>query len=139
MTDKGLAHCISVAKPRLVIFDADLATPIADVAPGLHQSLPSLRFVRWVDSFYSGLPGEKSVSVSENETVLTEFELEGCSAERVPNERRNGITWKSACVLIYTSGTTGLPKAAITLHSRVGGAAQVSFSARVTDSTSPKA
>ncbi|TKA56719.1 hypothetical protein B0A53_01914 [Rhodotorula sp. CCFEE 5036] len=125
LTDKGLAHCISVAKPRLVIFDADLAIPIADVAPGLHQALPSLRFVRWVDSFYSGSPGEKSVSVSENETVLTEFELEGCSAERVPNERRNGITWKSACVLIYTSGTTGLPKAAITLHSRVRGAAQL--------------
>ncbi|GAA5977527.1 hypothetical protein JCM10908_005002 [Rhodotorula pacifica] len=124
LTDKGLEHCIAIAKPRLVLFDADLASPIATVAPSLSQSLPSLRFIRWVDSFYSGSPGEKSVSVSEGEIVLTEAELSQCSTERVPDERRKGITWHSPCVLIYTSGTTGLPKAAITLHSRVRGAAQ---------------
>lgn len=130
LTDKGLAHCITVAKPRLVIFDADLAAPIADVAPALQQSLPSLRFVRWVDSFYTGSPGEKSVSVTEDEIVLTEVDLGQCSDKRVPDERRSGITWHSPCVLIYTSGTTGLPKAAITLHSRVRGAAQVHLTGR---------
>lgn len=129
LTDKGLTHCISVAKPRLVVFDADLAAPIADIASDLANAHSDLRFVRWVDEFYSGSPGEKSISlpdeVSAKEVVLTEAELSRCSASRVPDERRNGITWHSTCMLIYTSGTTGLPKAAIVLHSRCRGAAQV--------------
>ncbi|POY70016.1 hypothetical protein BMF94_6980 [Rhodotorula taiwanensis] len=128
LTDKGLTHCISVAKPRLVVFDADLAAPIADIASDLANAHSDLRFVRWVDEFYSGSPGEKSISlpdeVSAKEVVLTEAELSRCSASRVPDERRNGITWHSTCMLIYTSGTTGLPKAAIVLHSRCRGAAQ---------------
>ncbi|TNY18949.1 putative bifunctional fatty acid transporter/acyl-CoA synthetase FAT1 [Rhodotorula diobovata] len=118
LTGQGLAHCVAVAAPKLVLFESDLSPAIADVA----ASLGGAKLVRWVDTFSKGAATEKGV---EGEMVLDEGVLQQMSTERIPDERRKGIKWSSPCCLIYTSGTTGLPKAALTLHGRCATAFQV--------------
>ncbi|GAA5903126.1 hypothetical protein JCM8208_000458 [Rhodotorula glutinis] len=122
LTGQGLAHCISVAAPKLVLFESDLAPAIADVAPSLDRST---KLVRWVDTFSkTSIAGGEKGGV-DGEQVLDEAVLAQMSSERIPDERRKGIKWSSPCCLIYTSGTTGLPKAALTLHGRCATAFQV--------------
>ncbi|GAA5999278.1 long-chain fatty acid transporter FAT1 [Rhodotorula paludigena] len=126
LTDKGLEHCINVAKPKLVLYESDLAPAIADIAASLRTTNSALQFARWDDRFSSSSGGkEKSARGIDGEVRLDEGVLSRYSAERIPNERRSGIKWSSPCCLIYTSGTTGLPKAALTLHGRARTAATV--------------
>ncbi|GAA6064281.1 hypothetical protein JCM10212_000947 [Sporobolomyces blumeae] len=115
----GLVHCVNVATPKIIIYDSDLAASISDVASTLASKNPSIKFVRWIDVYtksFSGGSDEKPAIA--NEIRLDPDVLGRMSGKRIPNDRRNGITWQSPCVYIYTSGTTGLPKAATVTHGR---------------------
>lgn len=105
LTGQGLAHCISVAAPKLVLFESDLAPAIADVSPSLDRST---KLVRWVDAFSKSAGGGGEKGGVEGEQVLDEAVLAQMSTERIPDERRKGIKWSSPCCLIYTSGCVGL-------------------------------
>ncbi|BGP09813.1 hypothetical protein JCM10049v2_005687 [Rhodotorula toruloides] len=124
LTGQGLAHCINVAGPRLVLYDSDYASPIAEISSSLSEKNAGIKFVRWCDRFNTGV-GEKAQGGVEGEVRLDEGVLRQMSEKRIPDERRAGVTWQSPCCLIYTSGTTGLPKAALTLHGRCSTAFKV--------------
>ncbi|BGP33857.1 hypothetical protein JCM10296v2_005663 [Rhodotorula toruloides] len=124
LTGQGLAHCINVAGPPLVLYDSDYASPIAEISSSLSEKNPGIKFVRRCDRFNTGV-GEKAQGGVEGEVRLDEGVLRQMSEKRIPDERRNGVTWQSPCCLIYTSGTTGLPKAALTLHGRCSTASKV--------------
>ncbi|GAA6004263.1 hypothetical protein JCM10207_002512 [Rhodosporidiobolus poonsookiae] len=111
LTDSALTHCIKVATPKLVLYESDLASNIAEIAPSF---APGTRLARWVDNF-SKPAGEKGVP---GEMLVDDALRAAQSGERIPDERRSGLKWTSPACLIYTSGTTGLPKAAVTLHGR---------------------
>ncbi|GAA5909166.1 hypothetical protein JCM6882_001208, partial [Rhodosporidiobolus microsporus] len=122
LTSTALTHCISVAAPKLVLYESDLAPFIAEIAPTLRAEHGGVPMVRWVDGFSKPV-GEKGGV--EGELVLDEQTLAREKKERIPDERRAGVKWTSPACLIYTSGTTGLPKAALTLHGRVTVASKV--------------
>ncbi|KAK4048158.1 hypothetical protein OIO90_005922 [Microbotryomycetes sp. JL221] len=120
LTDEGLAHCILVAKARLIIFESDYSTPISEVAQHIKQKAPHTEFVRWVDRF-SAQDGEKVAEVADATTV-DEATIARQSSDKIDPSYRKGIDFQSPACLIYTSGefdcTTGLPKAAIVTHGR---------------------
>ncbi|GAA5836202.1 hypothetical protein JCM5353_001936 [Sporobolomyces roseus] len=120
----GLVHCINVASPKLIIYESDLTSSIADVASTLRQKTPSLKFARWVDRFTKEV-GSIEKQAIEDEIRLDEGVLRQMSDKRIPDHHRNGVSWQSPCVYIYTSGTTGLPKAATVTHGRTATAMRV--------------
>ncbi|GAA5822582.1 hypothetical protein JCM11251_006385 [Rhodosporidiobolus azoricus] len=125
LTSTALQHCITIAAPKLVLYESDLARSISEIAPRINNELAGgggVKYARWVDGFSD--PGEKGQGV-DGEVILDEALLGRQSADRIPDERRKGVKWTSPACLIYTSGTTGLPKAALTLHGRVTVAAKV--------------
>lgn len=106
LTDKGLEHCINVAKPKLVLYESDLAPAIADIAASLRTTNPALQFARWEDRFSANGGGKEKIAGGvDGEVRLDEGVLSRYSAERIPNERRSEIKWSSPCCLIYTSGS----------------------------------
>ncbi|KAK4046689.1 hypothetical protein OIV83_005892 [Microbotryomycetes sp. JL201] len=115
LTDEGLAHCILVAKARLIIYESDYSQPISEVAEHLKQKAPGTEFVRWVDRFSN--PSEKVADVAGSSTI-DEQTLAAQSSDKVDSKYRRDIDFQSPACLIYTSGTTGLPKAAIVTHGR---------------------
>ncbi|GAA5864950.1 hypothetical protein JCM8547_004245 [Rhodosporidiobolus lusitaniae] len=128
LTSAALTHCITVASPKLVLYDSSLSAPISHIASELRDKLfpGKVKMVKWSDEWTKPLSrsgekgeGEKEKEVEvEGETVLDDKTRKQFSSDRIPDERRSGIQWSSPACLIYTSGTTGLPKAALTLHGR---------------------
>ncbi|GAA5989279.1 hypothetical protein JCM11641_003860 [Rhodosporidiobolus odoratus] len=122
LTDKALSHCLSIANPKVIIFDTALSQPLSAVSQSLSASLAGVRFVRYTDQYsYMELEekrGKLAEVPIEGELKIDEKVLAGFSGDKVPNERRSGVRWDSPACLIYTSGTTGLPKAAPSLHGR---------------------
>lgn len=102
LTDDGLRHCVLVAKASMVLYESDLAANIADVADALRQSKSDMQFVSWADNFSKAQ--EKSADAVQGSVQLTPEALKAFSAERVPDERREGISWQDPACLIYTSG-----------------------------------
>ena len=98
----SLAHSISIAKPRLVVLDAELATTF-ETARALLEDEPSV----WATG--------RAVSGAEN----LDFALLQVSPEPLTAAERPSITTDDPCLYIFTSGTTGLPKAATITHYRV--------------------
>ena len=105
LTDKSLAHCISIAKARHVIVTPELL-PNLDTARD-HLTAPVKTWVgrcdagdtQGHDSLDSAVDGLPKGPLSET--------------EKVP------LTIDDSALYIYTSGTTGLPKAANITHYRV--------------------
>ncbi|GAA5940572.1 long-chain fatty acid transporter FAT1 [Sporobolomyces koalae] len=124
LTGEGLAHCINVATPKLIVYESDLANSISEISASLRTKNPGLRLIRWIDRFTRSIPSA-SESAIEDEFHLDRATLARMSDKRLPNEHRNGITWQSPAVYIYTSGTTGLPKAATVTHGRTATAMRV--------------
>lgn len=112
LTGQGLAHCIKVSACKLVIYESDLSSSIAEI----ERDLVGLKLVRWVDGFSS-----KTLRVENVAGALTlgEAQLAGMPTERFGDEWRKGVGWQDSACLIFTSGTTGLPKAANCTHGRV--------------------
>ena len=96
----GLAHCITVAAPRLVIAAADLAEALDGALPHLSERPhivwqgPDAR-----DSLAAASAGFREGPLGPGEAPP--------------------VTLRDPALLIYTSGTTGLPKAARVSHHRV--------------------
>ncbi|WP_082515131.1 long-chain-acyl-CoA synthetase [Methylobacterium sp. Leaf112] len=99
LRDRGLAHCVTVAAPRLAIVETALAAAWASAAPHL-EAAPA---ILW--------QGPGAGSLAEESETLSGAPLEPGEAPAV------GV--RDEALLIYTSGTTGLPKAARVSHHRV--------------------
>ncbi len=98
----GLAHCIAVAAPKLVLFDADLADSVREVAPAIRTKVHGVKFAKWSDAFNEG---EKVSGAVEGELSVDEGTLGNMSTERIDDKYRKGVQWKSPLCYIYTSGT----------------------------------
>ncbi|BAU93710.1 fatty acid metabolism AMP-binding protein [Methylorubrum populi] len=96
----GLAHCIAVAAPRLVIVAADPAEALEGALPHLAER-PE---IVWQGGDADGTLAAASAAFS--------------GAPLGPDEAPS-VTLRDPALLIYTSGTTGLPKAARVSHHRV--------------------
>ena len=112
LTGKGLAHCVTVAKAKMVLFDGELESSIEEIA----SELGGAPLIRWRDQYSAAVRPVDLPNVS----TLDQRMLDQFSVEEVPHERRAGIDFGTPALLIYTSGTTGLPKAAVCAHGRVG-------------------
>lgn len=137
LVEEGLAHCVTVSKAKILIYDSTFTTQISAATPLLLQALPSLQLVSWTDQFST--PTKASTSTTEttatskfddvitsNPSQLLSNSLISLNASKlllypstpIPNSRRSGLTWQSPAFLIFTSGSTGLPKTAICTHGR---------------------
>jgi len=101
---EGLAHCIRIAAPRLVVASPELASSVA----AIRDRLPSgIGF--WMQGAGAG---------------ASDFAPLAPLLERLPGEALSAgeflaPTLDATALYIYTSGTTGLPKAAHVTHYRL--------------------
>ncbi|HMO28532.1 long-chain-acyl-CoA synthetase [Enterovirga sp.] len=93
LRDRGLAHCIALASPRLVIAEPAFDDALAGAAPHL-GALPE---------------------ICRHDTAI------GAACDGGPLDAREAppVSLRDEALLIYTSGTTGLPKAARVSHHRI--------------------
>ncbi|SNX84288.1 probable FAT1 - Long-chain fatty acid transporter [Melanopsichium pennsylvanicum] len=130
LTEKGLVHCVSVARAKLLVYEPYLEGPVSDVQDELLANSPLENFLCYNDGI-TPLDGdaEKAPSaVSKPLAKKIDFgssDLLKYSAKRISDKYRKDITESSTAALIYTSGTTGLPKAALCSHGRMGTGASV--------------
>ncbi|MGU3536581.1 long-chain-acyl-CoA synthetase [Methylobacterium sp. A54F] len=97
---RGLAHCIAVAEPRLLIAGTDFAEALAGARPHLPAE-PAL----WWHGDGPGAALAEAVAGQDGSPLGTD--------EAPP------VALSDGALLIYTSGTTGLPKAAHVSHHRI--------------------
>ena len=100
LRERGLAHCIDAAAPRILIAATDLAEAVEGAWPHL-ASPPEL--------CWQGEGAEASLAARSA----------GFSGEPLTSEEAPAVTLRDPALLIYTSGTTGLPKAARVSHHRI--------------------
>ena len=105
LTEKGLAHCISVAGATYLITGEEQDQQVAE----------SLGFFADDLAIWT-LGGQTTPRISD-----LRAQLETASPARPDRAIRNGMTGEDMCLYVYTSGTTGLPKAARLPHSRTRG------------------
>ncbi len=98
----SLAHSINIARPRLLILDAELETTFAS-AHALLDHVPEIWSTGWQIDGAQNL--DQAVQAASNAALGT--------------EEKPVLTTDDPAVYIYTSGTTGLPKAATITHYRV--------------------
>ena len=99
---RGLAHCIDVAAPRIIIVEPDLVAGLDGARPHLACD-PAV--VRQGPGTADG-PSLGEAAARHDGGPLAESEV-------AP------VTLRDEALLIYTSGTTGLPKAARVSHHRI--------------------
>lgn len=100
LRDRSLAHCITVAAPRLVIVEVELAAALETAL--LH--LPTPPALVW--------QGEGA------QATLAEASA-GFDGAPLADGEGPTLGVRDEALLIYTSGTTGLPKAARVSHHRI--------------------
>jgi len=98
---RGLAHCIALAAPRLLVVDAELAEVLDSAWPHL-AAAPALL---WQGQ---GARGETLAQAAA-----------GFSPAPLAANEDPALSVRDDALLIYTSGTTGLPKAARVSHHRI--------------------
>lgn len=98
---EGLAHCIRIAAPRLVLVSLGLAPTVA----AIRDRLPSVGL--WVHG----------AGASDFAPLVPE--LERLAGEALTEAEFSAPTLDATALYIYTSGTTGLPKAAKVTHYRL--------------------
>lgn len=130
LTGKGLVHCVSVAKARLVVYEPYLEGPLSEIQDELLANSKLEAFLRYDDGItpLDGDAEKPASAVSKPLAHKIEFgpsDLLKYSAKRIPDKYRNDVTESTTAALIYTSGTTGLPKAALCSHGRMGTASSV--------------
>lgn len=98
----ALAHCISIAAPRITITHSSLENALASAQPHLTASIESWIF------------GHGSQNCQQLDEVCSRLDSAPLTAEE-----RAFPTLRDPALYIYTSGTTGLPKAAKVSHFRI--------------------
>ncbi|KQU49883.1 long-chain acyl-CoA synthetase [Bosea sp. Leaf344] len=98
---RGLAHCIALAAPRLLVVDAELAETLDSAWPHL-AAAPALLW-----------QGQRA----RGETLAQA--AAGFSPAPLAANEDPALSVRDDALLIYTSGTTGLPKAARVSHHRI--------------------
>lgn len=96
LVSTALSHCISIASPKLILYDSSISSPIADVAGELGVKMPDLAFVRWRDEWDSAVKGEKGEEAGakvEGETELTPVVRRQYSGDKLPDSHRKGVSW----------------------------------------------
>ncbi|XP_008209590.1 long-chain fatty acid transport protein 4 isoform X2 [Nasonia vitripennis] len=101
----SLLHSVNVAGAQALIYGADLAEAVKDIAPSLDAKLALYRL-----SDVANLPTD---GLKEKE--LGNFLADASSAAPVVQDKG---CYGDKLMYIYTSGTTGLPKAAVITNSR---------------------
>lgn len=96
----GLAHCLTVAAPRLVIAAGDLAEALEGALPHL-AAAPEI--------VWQGGDADGTLAAA----------AAGFGEAPLGSDEAPAVTLRDPALLIYTSGTTGLPKAARVSHHRV--------------------
>ncbi len=96
----GLAHCIRVAAPKLLIADTALADALGPALRELEQP---------PEVVWQG--GGEAVTLASASADLSD--------EPLASDEAPSVTVADEALLIYTSGTTGLPKAARVSHHRI--------------------
>lgn len=107
LRDRGLAHCIDVAAPRLLVLDSELAAAF-DTARCHLAAVPALVRQGHCAQMEEDPPG---LTLAEASAPLSDAPL---AEDEAP-----ALTVRDEALLIYTSGTTGLPKAARVSHHRI--------------------
>jgi len=102
LTDKALAHCVNIAKARIIITGAEQDEQIKS-ADGLFEEEAELFTL-------GGKTGQDLQAA-----------LAKASEERPDKALRSHLRGRDLCLYVYTSGTTGLPKAARLTQNRVQG------------------
>ncbi|CBQ72973.1 probable FAT1-Long-chain fatty acid transporter [Sporisorium reilianum SRZ2] len=130
LTDKGLVHCVSVARAKLFVYEPYLEGVVSDVQDALLAQSPIANFVCYDDGITprDGDTEKAPIAVAKPLARKLDFgpaELAKYSAKRIADKHRKDVTESSTAALIYTSGTTGLPKAALCSHGRMGTAVSV--------------
>jgi fatty-acyl-CoA synthase len=104
----ALAHCINIAKPKLIIMEAELVDAFQRAAPLLAPGL-----VSWVHGSIE-IPRAPAQPLNR-----LDAEIERYSGLDLTSAESRSVTLSHRALCIYTSGTTGLPKAANVSHYRV--------------------
>jgi fatty-acyl-CoA synthase len=102
LTGEVLAHSINIARPKALIFGADLAPRVAAIRGNLAADLCC-----------------RVLGSSTQNFASLEPELEALPAEPLRAVERAPPSIDATALYIYTSGTTGLPKAAKVSHYRL--------------------
>ncbi|KAF9372602.1 Fatty-acid-CoA ligase FadD6, partial [Podila verticillata] len=102
LAGKPLTHSLRTADASILIMDAELPTPIANV-------LDEVREMGYTIYSYAG---------PLVHDFATPIDLSQVSDAALPRSLRKKTTANDIAMLIYTSGTTGLPKAGRFSHSR---------------------
>ncbi|PAA93130.1 hypothetical protein BOX15_Mlig018575g1, partial [Macrostomum lignano] len=103
---QSLVHCLRAAEASSMLFGAELAPAVKEVA----ASLAEMRLYRFGDGH--GV-GESLDGVNDFDKMLA-----GASGQMAPGQQFRPDSTKDRLFFIYTSGTTGLPKAAVISHHR---------------------
>lgn len=130
LTGKGLVHCVSVARAKLLVYEPYLEGVVSEVQDQLLDNSQIEGFLRYDDGItpVDGDTEKPPIEVAKPLTKKIEFgpsDLVKYSAKRIPDKYRKEVGESSTAALIYTSGTTGLPKAALCSHGRMGTACSV--------------
>lgn len=112
-----LVHSIQVSECKVLLFGAELAASVNEVANELKQM--------GVRCVYRGAPpagGAGGAGVAPAVGASVDADIAACSAAAPAaalKAENNGVQTKDAVMFIYTSGTTGKPKAAKVSHQRI--------------------
>ncbi|KAI9020681.1 hypothetical protein CLU79DRAFT_703920 [Phycomyces nitens] len=112
LSGDSLAHCITVAKATMLIFDPVYEAKVNSIGGKL--SGQNIRLYAYGESTETGEIPDLPIA-----PAITPRFLERFSDRDTSESYLKGVNLQDAAYLIYTSGTTGLPKAAISQHARI--------------------
>ncbi|KAL0082542.1 hypothetical protein J3Q64DRAFT_1751979 [Phycomyces blakesleeanus] len=112
LSGDSLAHCVTVAKASMLIFDPVYETQVESISAKLSEQ--NIRLYAYGESTETGEIPDLHIA-----SAVTPMVLESFSERDTSESYLKGINLQDPAYLIYTSGTTGLPKAAISQHARI--------------------
>ncbi|XP_037328227.2 long-chain fatty acid transport protein 1-like [Pungitius pungitius] len=102
----SLLHCVSVSRPRALVFGAEMAEAVSEVSDSLQP-----RVVLFCT-------GERDAEVKPCSRQVQKLDALLERSPRHPPRYALRKDFNDRLFYIYTSGTTGMPKAAVVVHSR---------------------